>query len=340
MKYLEAMQAHKIYIIAEIGGNFANFDQARLMIDAAADCGCDAVKLQTYRAETLASRKAMFAFETTGNTNQFEMFRNLEISEELHREVFSYGKKAGLEVFSTPSHITDIEMLERLGCGIYKIGSDDATNIPFLKETAQIGKPIILATGMCTLSEVEDSVSAILEEGCKDIALLHAISLYPTHPEDVNLKAMLTLKERFPDIPVGYSDHTIGLTACICAAAMGAKMIEKHFTYDKNAEGPDHIHSSDPKEMKELVSMVRTFEVMRGSGMKMPAKGEVESRINNRKSIVLNRDVKAGERLMPDCYGLKRPGTGILPKEARYAVGREFAHDMSKEDVVRWEDLR
>lgn len=340
MTIKQAIKNKSVYIIAEIGGNFTKFEEAKYMIDAAAECGCDAVKLQTYRAETLTSRRAMFDFETTGKTNQFEMFKSLETDKNLHVRIFEYSRKKGIEIFSTPSHISDVKMLEELGCSIYKIGSDDATNIPFLKEVAGFGKPIILATGMCTLEEVEHSVSAIMEAGCHDISILHAISLYPTHPIDVNLNAMLALKNRFPNIPVGYSDHTIGPTACICAAAMGAEIIEKHFTYDKNAKGPDHIHSSDPTEMKQIVSMIRDFEIMRGNGIKMPAIGEVVSRINNRKSIVLNRNVKTGERLTRDCFDFKRPGYGILPKDVDYAVGRIFAHDMSQDDVVMWEDLR
>jgi len=340
MNMMNALKEGRIYIIAEIGGNFLKFEEAKIMIDAAAECGVDAVKLQTYRAETLVSRNAMFAFETTGNVPQFEVFRKYEIDEELHRQIFAYADKKGLEVFSTPSHITDIRLLERCGCSIYKIGSDDAVNIPFLREVASFKKPIMLATGMCTMEEVEHSVYAILEQGCKDISILHAVSLYPTHKEDVNLNAMLSIKQRFPGIPVGYSDHTLGITACVCAAAMGAQIIEKHFTYDKNAEGPDHMHSADPAEMKNLVSMIREFEIMRGSGIKMPVRGELLSRINNRKSMVLIKDVKSGDRVTMDCFGIKRPGSGILPGDVSYAVGRTFVRDMKCDEIIKWEDLK
>lgn len=339
MKMYDALKKGRVYVIAEIGGNFTRFEEAKAMIDAAVECDCDAVKLQTYRAETLTSKEALFTFETTGNTSQFEMFRKYEIDEELHKKIFKYAQEKKIDIFSTPSHITDVEMLERVNCFAYKIGSDDAVNIPFLREVARFRKPIILATGMCTLYEVEASVNAILEEGCKDIVILHAISLYPTHPEDVNLNAILSLKNRFPDFPVGYSDHTLGITACICAAAMGAKVIEKHFTYCKNAEGPDHIHSADQKEMKQLVNMVREFERMRGNGIKMPVSKELISRVNNRKSVVLNKNIKCGDRLTKDCFDMKRPGTGILPKDVEFAIGRAFARDMQKENTVTWEDL-
>lgn len=339
MNYIDSLKSRRIYVIAEIGGNFTRFKEAKMMIDAAAECGCDGIKLQTYRADTLVSKNALFDFEATGKTNQFELFKSLEINEKLHEDIFDYSREKGLEAFSTPSHITDVVMLEKINCPIYKIGSDDATNIPFLQEIARFGKPIILATGMCTMEEVEQSVSAIMEKGCNNIAILHAISQYPTHKEDVNLNAMIGIKNRFPNLPVGYSDHTIGLTACVCAAAMGADIIEKHFTYDKNANGPDHIHSSDPKEMKQLVSMIRDIEIMRGDGIKKPVPGEVANRVNNRKSIVLNRDVKQGERLTEDCFGIKRPGSGILPKDVKYAIGRKFVRDLKSDDVVTWEDL-
>ncbi len=331
---------NRIYIIAEIGGNFTTFKQAQMMIDAASRCGVDAVKLQTYRAKTLTSRTAMFAFEATGNIPQYELFEKYEISAGLHEEVFAYARSKGLDVFSTPSHITDVEMLEKLGCPMYKIGSDDAVNIPFLKQVTRTGKPIILATGMCTIGEVDRSVNAILEEGCTDLSLLHAVSLYPTHREDVNLSAIETMKDRYPHIPVGYSDHTYGITACVCAAAMGAELIEKHFTYDKNADGPDHGHSADEKEMMQMVHMVRDFEAMRGSGVKAPAPGEAAGRINNRKSVVLIKDMEEGECLTEGCFEIMRPGNGIQPCDVSYAIGRRMGRAMKKNEIVRWGDLK
>ena len=333
------LRKDRIYVIAEIGGNFTTYEQAVRLIDAAAAAGVDAVKLQTYRAETLSSRKAMFDMENTGVVSQFELFEQYSVSEELHRQVFDYARQKGLDVFSSPSHRTDVDLLERLDCDAYKIGSDDAYNLPLLKYIASKGKPVIYATGMCTMEEVKESVNAMLAEGNADISILHAITSYPTHAEDVNLNAMLSIKREFPEFTVGYSDHTLGINACLFAAAMGAQILEKHFTYDKHAEGPDHMHSADPQEMKAIVDGVRELEVMRGNGIKMPAASEYGTRRNNRKSIVMERDVKAGECIGAQDVDIKRPGYGIQPKYLEQVIGRRAAHDLKSDDILRWEDL-
>jgi N,N'-diacetyllegionaminate synthase len=329
----------RCYIIAEIGGNFTTFDQAQRLIDEAAAAGVDAVKLQTYRADTLSSRKAMFDMENTGVTSQFELFRKYEISEALHRQVFAYASTKGLDWFSTPSHRTDVEMLERLGVGAYKIGSDDGYNLPYLKYVASLGKPVLMSTGMSTLEEVRESVQAILSTGNRRLILLHAITSYPTHPENVNLRAMQTLAREFPGIDVGYSDHTVGPTACVAAAAMGARVLEKHFTWDRNAEGPDHMLSADPPEMTTIVDGVRLLERMLGDGVKKPAASEAKTRRNNRKSIVLEQAIRAGERLTQAHLAVKRPGYGIAPKHLEELVGRSVRKDLAADDVLTWEDL-
>ncbi len=230
----------RCYIVAEIGGNFTTFGEAQQLTDAAVASGVDAIKLQTYRAETVASRIAMFDMENTGVASQFDLFRKYEIDAQLHAEVFNYVKSKGLDWFSTPSHPADVDLLEKCGVGAHKIGSDDATNLPFLRYVAKTRKPIILSTGMCTLEEVREAVDAIVAEGNEKIIILHAITSYPTHPEDVNLRAMQTLMREFPQLDIGYSDHTLTPVAALCAVAMGARMIERHFTTDKNADGPDH----------------------------------------------------------------------------------------------------
>lgn len=329
----------RCYVIAEIGGNFTTFEQAVRLIDAAGECGVDAVKLQTYRAETVASRAAVFDMENTGVTSQFDLFCKYEVDGDLHRAVFQYAESKGLDWFSSPSHETDVDLLEGLGVGAHKVGSDDAVNLPFLRYVARTGKPIILSTGMCTLNEVRESVDAILAEGNDKLILLHAITSYPTHPENVNLKAMQTLMAAFPELEVGYSDHTLSPVACLCAVAMGARVIERHFTYDKNADGPDHQLSADPAEMKWLVQAVRTFEIMRGSGVKRPADSERTTRRNNRKSVVLARTVKAGERLSADDLAIKRPGYGIAPKYFEQLAGRTINRDMDADAVLAWDDL-
>lgn len=333
-------RADRCYIIAEIGGNFTTFEEARRLVDEAAKCRVDAVKLQTYRAATLSSTKAMFDMENTGRTSQYELFKKYEIDEALHRDVFAYADAKGLDWFSTPSHETDVDMLERLGVRAYKIGSDDAVNLPFLRYVARKGKPVILSTGMCTLDEVRESVDTILAEGNNRLTLLHAITSYPTHPENVNLSAMQTLMREFPGVSVGYSDHTLGATACICAAAMGARMVEKHFTYDRAAPGPDHMLSADPAQMKDIVDSIRSFELMRGTGEKKPAASEQTTRINNRKSIVLTRPARTGEAFTQASLAIKRPGYGIPPKYLDQIVGRRAARDMEADDVLSWEDVK
>jgi len=333
-------RSDRCYIIAEIGGNFTTIEQAMRLVDEASRCGVDAVKLQTYRADTIASKKAIFDMENTGVTSQYDLFKKYEIDEALHQQVFRYAEKKGLDRFSTPSHETDADLLERLGVGAYKIGSDDAVNIPFLKYVARKGKPIILSTGMCTMDEVKESVTSIKEEGNDTIILLHAITSYPTHPEHVNLGAMHSLMREFPNLDVGYSDHTIGTTACICAAAMGARVIEKHFTYDKKAEGPDHMLSADPKEMKFIADSIRQFEIMRGNGIKRPAVSEQSTRINNRKSVVLAKSVKAGEVLTVEHLAVKRPGNGIPPKHFDELIGRAVNRNIQSDESLQWEDLQ
>lgn len=331
---------NRCYIVAEIGGNFTTAEAAIRLIDAAAACGVDAVKLQTYRADTVTSRVAMFDMENTGAVSQYDLFKAYEIDEALHRTVFDHARACELDWFSTPSHPTDVDLLERLGVGAYKIGSDDATNLPFLRHVARTGKPMMLSTGMCTLAEVRAAVDAVCTAGNERLLLLHAITSYPTHPEHVNLRALDTLSREFPRLAVGYSDHTIGPVACLCAAAMGARILEKHFTYDKRADGPDHALSADPEEMRWLVDAVRRFELMRGDGVKRPAASEHTTRINNRKSVVLARPARAGVPLTPDDVTVKRPGTGIEPARIDEVIGRTLRHDAWADQVLNWDDLR
>jgi N-acetylneuraminate synthase len=329
----------RCYIIAEIGGNFTTLEEASHLIGLAAECGVDAVKLQTYRADTVASTVAMFQMENTGTASQHELFRKYEIGEDLHRTIFAYAETKGLDWFSTPSHPSDVEVLERCGVGAHKIGSDDATNLPYLRFVARTGKPILLSTGMCTMQEVGEAVDAIVSEGNDRLILLHAVTSYPTHAPDVNLRAMQAIKAAFPQFDVGYSDHTLSPVASLCAVAMGARVVERHFTHDKKGEGPDHMLSSDPAEMKWLVDAIRAFEVMKGSGVKRPADSEKLTRRNNRKSIVVNRAVTAGSVLTADDLAVKRPGFGIAPKFFDEVVGRKLNRDLAHDSVLSWGDL-
>lgn len=330
----------RIYIVAEIGGNFTDYETAVTLIDQAAASGVNAVKLQTYRGETVASRQALFDMENTGVVSQLAYFKKYEISEDLHIKVFEYARQKGLDIFSTPAHFTDVEMLERLGVDVYKIGADDVTNIPFLKSIARLHKPIMLSTGMCIMQEVHDAVNAILEEGNDRIVIMHVVSLYPTKPEFVNLDAIRTLMEEFPQFTIGYSDHTQGVDSCIFAAVMGAKIIEKHFTYDKEADGPDHMLSATCEEMRMLVDKVRLFEQMRGNGIKRPVGDEIKNRKNNRKSVVSVRAIKQGEIIGEKEIDIKRPGMGIEPKFREFVIGKRAVRDIEEDTLLQWSDFR
>ncbi len=332
-------QSNQCYIIAEIGGNFTTLEEAKLLIDEASKCNVNAVKLQTYKADTITSKKAIFDMENTGVVSQHSLFKKFEIDEKLHFDVFKYAETKGLDWFSTPSHESDVELLEQCNVGAYKIGSDDAINLPFLEYVAKKGKPIILSTGMCTLEEVKESVGVIISEGIEKLIILHAITSYPTHEQHVNLRAIQTLMKEFPQLDIGYSDHTLTPVASLCAVAMGARVIEKHFTYDKQANGPDHILSADPREMQWLVESIRSFEKMRGNGIKKPAQSEKTTRKNNRKSIIITEGLKAGSKINRNDLSIKRPGTGIQPKFFNQVLGRTIKNNLNKDDVLTWDDL-
>lgn len=329
----------KVYIVAEIGGNFTDYDTAKLLIDQAKESGADAVKLQTYQARTLASKKAMFDMENTGVESQEEYFKKYELDETLHIQIFDYAKKVGIDIFSTPSHITDVNMLERLGVDVYKIGADDLTNIPFLQKVARLNKPIMLSTGMGTLQEVRDAVNAIVEEGNDKISIMHVVSLYPTAAQYVNLNVIKTLKKEFPEYAIGYSDHTLGVDSCLFAAVLGAEIIEKHFTYDKKAEGPDHMLSATKEELKYLVDKIRLYEMMCGTGIKMPVGDEVKNKKNNRKSLIVTKKIAEGELLTEENVDIMRPGTGIAPKHLELVLGKRASHNLEEDRILQWSDL-
>ncbi|MCG5238920.1 N-acetylneuraminate synthase family protein [Azospirillum doebereinerae] len=327
-----------VYVIAEIGGNFIRAEDGFRLIDLAIAAGVDAVKVQTFRAETLTTRSAIFDMENTGVVSQWELFRKFELSDATHREVFDYARSKGMFIFSTPTHSTDVDMLEGLGVLAHKIGSDDAVNIPLLKHVARTGKPVLLSTGMCTMSEVRRSVDAILEEGNDQLILFHCTTNYPTHAESVNLGAMVAMQREFR-LPVGYSDHTLGTDVSYAAAVLGATILEFHFTHDKNAEGPDHMLSKDPAETAELVRKVRVLPTILGDGVKRPMATEMNTRRNNRKSLVLTADVKAGEKINPANMTIMRPGYGI-PCEHYYSIlGKTAGRDLKADDVLNWEDI-
>lgn len=330
---------NSVYVIAEIGGNFTTYEQAVELVDAARYAGVDCVKLQTFKAETISSEGAFFDMESTGKISQFEYFKKYELSKELHEKIFDYIDSKGMDWFSTPSHITDVDMLRSLNVSAYKIGADDAVNIPLLRYVARTGKPVFLSTGMCTLEEIRESVNVIQEEGNSQIVIFHTVSGYPTHAKDVNLNVLKTLMNEFPGVPIGFSDHSLSPLACIAAASIGAKVLERHFTLDKTAEGPDHMLSSTPEEMKYLVESVRAIETMMGSYDKVPFGPEIQNRINNRKSIVAIKDIAAGEALSAKNIDIKRPGSGIPPKHFLEIQGKTAKRKIARDEILSWSDF-
>jgi N-acetylneuraminate synthase len=329
----------RCYIIAEIGGNFVTFEEAKRLVDLAYESGVDAVKLQTYKADTIVTKTAKFDLDNVREMVQHELFEKYQIDFELHKKVFDYIDSKGLDWLSTPSHKTDVDMLDELGVASHKLGADDATNLPLIKYVAQTGKPILLSSGMCTLNEVRDMIDACLSVGNEKIILFHTVSNYPTYPEQVNLLAMQTLKREFPFLTVGFSDHTIGSTACFAAACMGAEVVEKHFTHDKEADGPDHQLSANPAEMKEIVDNIREFEVMKGTGAKRPVGKEITNREKNRKSIVTTKAIKKGEKFTLENIDIKRPGHGIEPKYFDTTIGKTAFIDIEEDEVLQWSNI-
>lgn len=328
------------FIVAEIGYNFNTLAEALRSIDAAIECGVDAVKFQTFTADMLATRDITFPREA-GGTSQYEEFKKYELSEEWHRELFKYAREKGIIAFSTPAHQTDVELLERLGIPLYKVGSDDCTNLPFLKYIAALGKPMLVSTGMANLAEVVEAVETILSTGNEQLVILHTVSNYPvTDMEQVNLKAIQTLQQAFNDeILVGYSDHTTSLTLPVAAITLGACVYERHFTIDKDLDVPDAFLSADPAEMKAIVASIREAERALGDGVKKPAPSEKDMRRDTRKSIIARENIREGEGITANKVIIKRPGYGIEPKHLDIVIGRKATVDIKEDEVITWDKV-
>ena len=310
---------NRTFIIAEAGVNHnGDIHLAKELIDAAHEAGVDAVKFQTWKTELLVTEDAEMAEYQKENTqqveSQFQMLKRLELSYDDFSELKSYCDNKGITFLSTPDEEQSATFLDQLQ-EQFKIGSGELTNTPFLRHIASFKKPVILSTGMGYLSEVEHAIFTLEDAGLArdEITVLHATTDYPTAPEDVNLSAMVTIGNAFPGICVGYSDHTLGIEVTVAAVAMGAVVIEKHFTLDKTMKGPDHSASLEPQELKAMVQAIRNIEAALGSGWKVPTKTEKENRNIVRKSIVAACDIAEGAVLTPDMLEIKRPGSGISP---------------------------
>lgn len=315
------------FIIAEAGVNHnGNVEMARRLVEVAAQAGADAVKFQTFKAErlvTLDAPKAEYQQQATADDeSQYEMLRRLELSAEAHYELAAYCREQDIIFMSTPFDEESADFLSGLGVALFKIPSGEITNPFFLKHVAGKGKPLIISTGMAYLGEVEAAVHAVTEAGNSDFILLHCVSNYPAHPSEVNLRAMQTMQAAF-GVPVGYSDHTPGTEIALAAVALGACVIEKHFTLDRNLPGPDHRASLEPKELTAMVRGIRAVETALGHGRKEPTPSEIKIAAVARKSLIARQNIPAGTVLTEELIGVKRPGTGLPPTMQPYLVGRK-----------------
>ncbi len=313
------------FVIAEAGVNHnGSLEMARQLVDVAVQAGADAVKFQTFKTERLVASdapKADYQLQTTGTAeSQYDMLQRLELAPEAHQELMAYCQKRDILFMSTPFDEESTDLLAGLGIAVFKTPSGEIINLPFLAHVARKGKPMIVSTGMSYLSEVEAAVRTIEKAGNHDFVLLHCVSNYPADPADTNLRAMQTIAMAF-GVPVGYSDHTLGIEVAIAAVALGACVIEKHFTLDRNLSGPDHRASLEPDELAALVQGIRTVEASLGHGRKEPAASEADTAAVARRSLVAAKDIPPGTKLTEELITIKRPGTGLPPSMSPYLIG-------------------
>lgn len=330
----------KVFIIAEAGVNHnGQLALAKRLIDAAADACADAVKFQTFKAESLVSRnapKAAYQVRATGKmASQYEMLKSLELDKRAHKELIAYSKKKKIIFLSSPFDPEGIDLLNELGLRIFKIPSGEITNLPYLRKLGKLKKKLMLSTGMADLGEIEDALEVLTGAGTPkgNITLLHCNTEYPTPVKDVNLLAMLTIKNAFK-VHVGYSDHTLGVEVSIAAVALGATVIEKHFTLDRALQGPDHKASLEPGELKGLVKAIRNIELALDDGIKRPSLSESKNRPIVRKSITALRKIRKGELFSDKNITTKRPGFGINPMEWDRVIGRKAVRVFIEDELI------
>lgn len=329
-------------IIAEAGVNHnGNITLAKSLVDVAVAAGADYVKFQTFKAEALVAKQAKKADYQIVNTQnehetQLEMLKKLELSEQDHQTLIQYCKQKGIHFFSTAFDLESLQYLADIGLDLVKIPSGELTNLPYLRKAAHLFKKVILSTGMATLVEIKAAIAVFLKEGIslKNITVLHCTTEYPTPMQEVNLKAMQTIAQEF-DVQVGYSDHTIGIEIPIAAVALGACVIEKHFTLDKNMEGPDHKASLNPEELGAMVKAIRNIELaLSGNGIKEPTASELKNIAIARKSITAKKPIKAGTPFTEDNITTKRPGTGLSPMLWDSIMGSIATQDFNEDDLI------
>lgn len=331
------------FVIAEAGVNHnGNIDMAYRLVDVAVQAGADAVKFQTFDAEALASDaapKAAYQKQTTAaSESQLDMLKKLMLPASTYEDLARYCHEKGILFLSTPFEEQSADFLAQMGMVAFKVPSGEITNLPFLRHIARKQKPMIISTGMSTLGEVETALQAVYSEGNEQVALLHCVSNYPTAPIDVNLRAMHTLQQAF-QVPVGFSDHTLGVAIALGAVALGASIIEKHFTLSKGLEGPDHQASLEPQELEQLIADIRAVEQSLGDGIKRPRPSESAVAEVVRKSIAAKTDIPAGVTLTDAMVVIKRPATGIPPALMAQVLGRQARETIRAGTPLQWDML-
>lgn len=330
---------NKVCIIAEAGVNHnGSLSIAKQMVDVVVEAGVDIIKFQTFKTErlvTMNAKKAQYqkeSYNEEGDT-QFKMLKKLELSEDDFIELKQYCKNKNIMFLSTPFDLESIDFLNNLDIDIWKIPSGEITNYPYLVRIARTQKKVILSTGMCTMEDIDDALKVLKEHGTSEITLLHCNTQYPTPMKDVNLLAIQALRDAY-QVDVGYSDHTLGIEVPIAAVALGAKVIEKHFTLDKNMQGPDHRASLEPKELKAMVQGIRNIELALGIQMKMPTASELSNRISARKSIVASKKIMIGEMFTESNITTKRPGSGISAMRWNDVLGKTADREYNKDELI------
>jgi N,N'-diacetyllegionaminate synthase len=331
---------NKVFIIAEAGVNHNGcMKTAKKLIKVAAEAGADAVKFQTFKAENLVTKSAKKAEyqvkNKSGNNSQYEMLEKLEIDADSHETLIAFCKQHNILFLSTPFDLDSIDLLHDLGLEIFKIPSGEITNLPYLRKVGGLGREVILSTGMSHLAEIDNALQVLILAGTpkEKVTILHANTEYPTPMEDVNLRAMHTIAQAF-DVRVGYSDHTLGIEVDIAAVAMGAKVIEKHFTLDKNMDGPDHGASLEPQELKAMVAAIRNIEKALGNHTKTPSNSESKNIKSVRKSIVAKTVILKGDKFTENNIAVKRPGTGVSPMKWDEVVGSKAEKDYQVDELI------
>lgn len=343
----------KPYVIAEMGVNFYDtakelnitpLEAAKLYIKEAKAVGIDAAKFQSYKANTIASKNSPSYWDLTKNpiTSQYELFKQLDgFNRDDYAELHRYCQELDIDFLSTPFDYASADYLDEF-VDIYKISSSDITNLPFIRHIAKKGKPIYLSVGASYLSEVDEAVRAIKDEGNNEICLMHCVLSYPTKNEDANLNIISSLKKIYPDITIGFSDHTVPdpcMTILTTAYLLGAEIIEKHFTLDKTLPGNDHFHSGDPSDFKKAIENFELIQVISGQNEKTVLECEKIPRREARRSLVFTRDMKKGEILTDKDLIAKRPGTGISPKYQDIVLGKMLKQDVKEDDILMWENV-